>query len=145
MGEPTILLVYIFPQPFPLDFIVVHFGVSLAFFRYDRTLNQTSQGLLSPEQSLSYNGEGRASLPYEQYAIFIALGFVYALATKAGVLLAGGVLIFCLFALPANVMILSITESFWAGLNPLGAVGMVRLIGLPYLGLCGFLFLLSAS
>ena len=47
--------------------------------------------------------------------------------------------------MPASVMILTITRSFWAGLNPLGAISMMRLIGMPYLGLCAFLFLLSAS
>ena len=54
-------------------------------------------------------------------------------------------MVFFVLAMPASIMILSITQSFRAGLNPFAAVGMMRVIGLPYLGLCAFLFLLSSS
>lgn len=47
-------------------------------------------------------------------------------------------LVFCTLALPASVMNLSITKSFWSGLNPLAAISMMRIVGLPYLGLCAF-------
>jgi len=141
------LLGFILPVPFPFDHILAHLGVWLAFIRYAyKTLDQTAQGLLTPAQHQeAYDDPERASLPYKQFAIFMAISFVVGLAQAAGGVLFGAVLIFSLLALPASVMNLAITRSFWAGLNPLAAIGMMRVIGLPYLGLCAFLFLLSAS
>jgi tetratricopeptide (TPR) repeat protein len=52
---------------------------------------------------------------------------------------------YTVLAIPASIMILSVTRSFWSAINPSATVGMIRVIGLPYLGLCAFLFLLSAS
>lgn len=53
-----------------------------------------------------------------------------------GGLVLGAVTIFATLAMPASVMILALTRSFWAGLNPLGVISMMSMIGLPYLGLC---------
>lgn len=140
------LLGFILPVPQPFDHLLVHLGVWLAFVRYAyKTLDQTAQGLLTPEAHRLLDGEDRASLPYKQFAIFIVAGFVLDLAGRVGSLLFGAMLIFSMLALPASTMILSITRSFRAGLNPLAAIDMMRSIGLPYLGLCAFLFLLSAS
>ncbi len=140
------LLGFVLPIPSPFDHLLVHFGVWLAFVRYAyKTLDQTAQGLLTPEQHQAHGDKERDSLPYKQFAIFIVVGFVLGLAESVGGLVFGVALIFSVLALPASVMILSITRSFRAGLNPFAAVGMMRVIGLPYLGLCAFLFLLSAS
>ena len=44
------LLGFILPLPSPLDHLIVHLGVWLAFIRYAyKTLDQTSLGLLTPE------------------------------------------------------------------------------------------------
>lgn len=140
------LLGFLVPLPMPLDHLVVHFGVWLAFIRYAyKTLDQTAQGLLKPEQHQLHEDKERANLPYKQFAIFLVVAFVVGFAAKAGGLVFGAALIFSVLSLPASVMILAITRSFRAGLNPLVAVGMMRTIGMPYLGLCAFLFLLSAS
>ena len=140
------LLGFLVPLPMPLDHLIVHFGVWLAFIRYAyKTLGQTAQGLLTPEQHQFHEDKERANLPYKQFAIFVVVAFVLGFAGRAGGLVFGAVLIFSVLSLPASVMILAITRSFRAGLNPLGAVGMMRTIGMPYLGLCAFLFLLSAS
>lgn len=140
------LLGFILPIPTPFDHILVHLGVWLAFIRYAyKTLDQTAQGLLTPEQHRTHDDPERSNLPYKQFAIFIVVGFVLGLAEAGGGLLFGAALIFSVLALPASAMILAITRSFWAGLNPFAAIGMMRVIGLPYLGLCAFLFLLSAS
>ena len=140
------LLGFILPVPSPFDHLLVHLGVWLAFIRYAyKTLEQTGRGVLTPEQHQLQADAGRDSLPYKQFAIFIVLAFLLSFATAAGGLVFGVVLVFSVLALPASVMILSITRSFWSGLNPLAAIGMMRVIGLPYLGLCAFLFLLSAS
>ena len=140
------LLGFVLPLPFPLDHLLVHLGVWLAFIRYAyKTLDQTALGLLTPEEHQMHDDPERANLPYKQFAIFLVISFALGLADKAGGLVFGVVLVFSVLTLPASVMILSTTRSFWAGINPLAAIGMVRVIGLPYLGLCAFLFLLSAS
>jgi hypothetical protein len=140
------LLGFILPLPTPLDHLLVHFGVWLAFIRYAyKTLDQTAQGRLRPDQHESHSDRERVNLPYKQFAILLVTGFVLSFAGRLGGLIFGAALIFSVLTLPASVMILSITRSFWAGLNPFAAVGMMRIIGLPYLGLCAFLFLLLAS
>lgn len=140
------LIAFVLPVPAPFDHLLVLIGVWLAFIRYAyKTLDQTAQGLLTPEKHQIYDDPERTNLPYKQFAIFIVVSFVLEFAGKAGGLAFGAVLIFCVLALPASVMTLSITRSFWSGLNPLAVIGMMRVIGLPYLGLCAFLFLLSAS
>lgn len=108
-------------------------------------LDQTSLGLLTPEQHRFYDAGERANLPYKQFAVFFVAGFVISLAGGLGEFAVGLVMIFFVLSMPASIMILSITQSFRAGLNPLAAIGMMRVIGLPYLGLCAFLFLLSSS
>lgn len=137
---------FILPAPAPLDHLLMHFIVWLAFIRYAyKTLDQTAIGLLTPEQHHLSDDPERNSLPYKQFAIFIVLGFFLGLAQGAGGLIYGAALIFILLALPATVINLTMTRSFWTGLNPFAAVGVMRVIGLPYLALCAFLFLLSAS
>ena len=140
------LLGFVVPLPMPLDHLVVHFGVWLAFIRYAyKTLDQTAQGLLTPEQHQLHDDPERTPLPYKQFAIFFVVTFVLGFAARAGGLVFGIVLIYSVLSIPASVMILSITRSFRAGINPFVAVGMMRTIGMPYLGLCAFLFLLLAS
>ena len=140
------LLAFILPIPAPFDHLIVHLGVWLAFIRYAyKTLDQTSQGLLTPEQHRLYDSQGRASLPYKQFAILVASGFAIQFAASLGHLFEGLVMAFVLLALPASIMVLSMTQSFWSGLNPLAAIGLMRVVWLPYLGLCAFLFLLSFS
>jgi hypothetical protein len=140
------LLGFILPVPAPFDHLLVHLGVWLAFIRYAyKTLDQTSLGLLTPDVHQVLDDPERINLPYKQFTILIVATFFLRFAESSGGLLFGVVLIFSVLALPASVMILSITRSFWAGLNPLAAIGMMRVIGLPYLGLCAFLFLLTSS
>jgi tetratricopeptide (TPR) repeat protein len=140
------LLAFVLPVPAPFDHLLVLLGVWLAFIRYAyKTLDQTAQGLLTPDQHRLSADKDRDSLPYKQFAIFFVLFFVVGLAQSVGSLVFGAALIFSVLTIPASVMILSITRSFWAGLNPLASITMMRMIGLPYLGLCAFLFLLSAS
>ena len=140
------LLGFVLPIPSPFDHVLVHLGVWLAFVRYAyKTLDQTAQGRLTPDQHQTLSDTDRDSLPYKQFAIFMVMGLVLGFAEQMGGLVLGAATIFSVLALPASVMNLSITRSFWAGLNPLAAISMMRIVGMPYLGLCAFLFLLSAS
>lgn len=130
----------------PLLSVVIVLGAWLAFIRYAyKTLDQTSQGCLTPEQHSVSDDPARKNLPYKQFFIFVVLGVVIGFAQRAGGLVFGAAVIFSILATPASVMILTITRSFLAALNPLGSISMMRVIGTPYLALCGFLFLLSAS
>ena len=154
-GEPLLYMAllslatlfgFILPLPMPLDHLLMHFIVWLAFIRYAyKTLDQTAIGLLTPEQHHLSSDPERNSLPYKQFAIFIVLGFILGLSQRAGGLIHGAVLIFVILSAPATVINLTMTRSFWAGLNPFAAIGVMQVIGLPYLALCAFLFLLSAS
>jgi hypothetical protein len=77
------LLGFILPVPAPFDHILVLFGVWLAFIRYAyKTLDQTAQGLLTPDQHKLNAGKDRDSLPYKQFAIFMVLGFPSALPRR---------------------------------------------------------------
>lgn len=73
---PRVLAVVI-PVPSPFDYLIVLFGVWLAFIRYSyKTLDQTAQGLLTPDQHKFYDAKERANLPYKQFAILMVVGFV---------------------------------------------------------------------
>jgi hypothetical protein len=140
------LLGFVLPVPSPFDHLIVHAGVWLAFIRYAyKTLDQTARGLLTPDQHKYEADPERTNLPYKQFGIFMVMGFALSVAQAMGGLVLGAVTIFATLAMPASVMILALTRSFWAGLNPLGVMSMMSMIGLPYLGLCAFLFLLMAS
>ncbi len=140
------LLGFLLPVPSPFDHLIVHAGVWLAFIRYAyKTLDQTARGLLTPDQHKFEADPERTNLPYKQFGIFMVMGFALSVAQSMGGLVLGAVAIFATLAMPASVMILALTRSFWAGLNPLGVMSMMSMIGLPYLGLCAFLFLLMAS
>ena len=140
------LLGFILPAPAPFDSIIVNFLVWLAFVRYGyQVLDQTSRGLLTPNQHRRNNNESRTYLPYKQYAVIVIMGGICTLAAALNPLLFGVLLVYCTLAMPASVMVLSVTESFFSALNPLSIMGMMQAIGLPYLGLCAFLFMLGTS
>jgi hypothetical protein len=139
-------LVFIVPAPLPFNFLIVLFGVSLAFIRYaHETLDQTAMGLLTPEEHVVYDDTGRAGLPYKLYGVFAVIGLVTGLAERAGGLFLGAALIYGTLSTPAVIMILAVTRSFRAALNPFTVIRMMTIVGLPYLGLSAFIFLLSAS
>ena len=140
------LLGFILPAPVPFNFIIVNFLAWLAFCRYGyRVLDQTSQGLLTPDQHRRYNSESRTYLPYKLYAVIVVMGGICGLAAALNPLLFGVLLVYCTLALPASVMVLSVTESLLSALNPLAIMGIMQAIGLPYLGLCAFLFMLMSG
>lgn len=140
------LLGFLLPLPAALGHVLVHLGVWLIFICYAyKTLDQTALGLLTPEQHELEVDSTRTSLPFKQFGIFVVMGFALQAAESMGGVVFGATAIFIMLATPASVMILALTHSFWSGLNPLALVSMMRTIGLPYLGLFGFLLLLSGS
>jgi hypothetical protein len=140
------LLALIVPLPLILGFLLVFLGILLAFIRYAyKTLDRTAMGFLAPDQYVNYDDSGRAGLPYKQFGIFFVIGALLGLAERAGGLVFGAALMYGLLSMPAATMILTVTRSFWSALNPFAVIRMMTTIGMPYLGLCAFLFLLSAS
>jgi hypothetical protein len=140
------LLVHVVPLPRPFDFLIVFVVIALAFIRYAyKIFDQTAMGLLTPGMYESYDNGDRVSLPYKQFAIFAIIGFVVELAGRVNGLLFGMALIYSVLSLPATIMVLAVTRSFWAALNPFAVLRMMTTIGMPYLGLSAFVFLLSAS
>ncbi|MDR2451017.1 MAG: hypothetical protein LBE85_04430 [Candidatus Accumulibacter sp.] len=121
--------------------------VILVFVRYAyKTLDQTALGLLRPDQDLPvFDDESRTSLLYKQFGILLVIGFVIELARRSGGLFYGAALIYGTLSMPAATMTLAVTRSFWSAINPFAVIGMMSTIGMPYLGLSAFIFLLSAS
>jgi hypothetical protein len=136
----TLLGLVVFP-------LIVFLVILLAFVRYAyKVLDQTALGLLNPDQDLSVlDDEGRASLPYKQFGIILVIGLVIELAGRAGGLAHGAALIYGTLSWPAATMTLAVTRSFWSAINPFAVIGMMSTIGMPYLGLSAFIFLLSSS
>jgi len=129
--------------------IFIFLGWLLVLFRYAyKVMDQTAMGLLTPDQAAAYEEDdsGRGALPFKLFGIFIVFAFVFGTADYyIGGLFSGAVLIYITFSIPAALMLLSITRSFWTALNPLAVFQVMTVVGIPYLGLCAFLFLLGAS
>ena len=139
-------LFFLVPLPTPFDLLIVLLGVWLAFMRYAyKTLARTAHGQLRPDQYSERFETLNPYLPYKQYVVFIFMGTWVGIAAELGPLFAGLVGLFCIAAVPASVMALTITGSLRSAINPLTLLSTMRAIGLPYLALCAFLFLLSAS
>jgi hypothetical protein len=140
------LLARVVPLPMPFDYLIVALGISLAFIRYAyKIFDQTAMGLLTPDRHELHDHDGRVGLPYKQFAIFAVIGFAVELAGRVNGLLFGAALVYGMLSIPATIMALAVTRSFWAALNPFTVLRMMTTIGMPYLGLCAFIFLLSAS
>jgi tetratricopeptide (TPR) repeat protein len=140
------LLSFVLPIPPQFGFLLVFLGIALAFFRYAyKILDQTAMGLLTPGQHELYDDSDNVNLPYKQFGILFVISFVIGLADNFGGLFFGAALIYGTLSIPATIMILAITRSFWTALNPLAVFQLITSIGIPYLGLSAFIFLLGAS
>jgi tetratricopeptide (TPR) repeat protein len=124
---------------------VVWVGVALAFLRYAYSiLERTAYGVLSSsEYYVSYLGRNR---PWKQLLVLVlysvlvgVIGFFFGRITA---LIAAYAL---LLLLPANVMVLAVTDSFFASLNPIALGAVILAIGWPYAVLYGFLVALSTA
>ena len=123
------------------------FAVWLGFLKYCfGILERTARGHLNPAEIYINEGTGTDRRPLKQLGIFV---FFFGLAMVSGVLwgelaLQVGFVVAAL-VIPAAIMVLAMEESLRAAVNPLRIVGTIAGIGLPYLALCAFLFLLMQS
>lgn len=127
-------------------FMFAGLGSSYVFFYYAfKVMGQTSQGLLESKDSAKFTREGIFFLPLK--------AFLYALVTLIIIGIPGIVhpILFALLLipwallLPANMMALSATGSFFSTLSPINALSTIRSIGSQYIGLLLFLFLLQVT
>ena len=119
-----------------MGFVAYCFGV----------LERTARGHLLPAQLTSSDRTGRDPRPFQQVVLVIVFVLlVGAAAIWIGPRAAQAALLVASLILPAAIMVLALEESLLAALNPLRIVSTIAGIGLPYLALCVFLFLLLQS
>jgi len=141
------LLIPIVPLPRVLDVIVVTFGIWLAFLRFAYgTLEQSARGRLrSDGHDLFVNRDARKYLPYKQFAVLVIMAIFVAVAHVLGHLPGFVAQNLCSFVLPASVIVLAMSGDIGDACNPLELLRVIQVIGWPYLGLYGLLFLLDMS
>lgn len=126
-----------------LPTFLVELCIFVATLRYAfRIMEQTSLGLLTPDQHQLDSDPERNNLPYKLLGILlgwaIIIGFIAGKSPMLGMIAS----LFVTLAMPASVISLSVSNSFGAGINPLSWLGVMKTVGKPYLALWVFLFLL---
>lgn len=119
----------------------------LAFLAYCfGVLERTARGHLNPAHVYINERTGPDRRPLKQLAIFVVFillgigaGLLWGELAMQVALLAASLVI------PASIMVLAMEESLRAALNPAKLLATIAGIGLPYLALCAFLFLLMQS
>jgi hypothetical protein len=121
--------------------------VWLAFFAYCfGILERTARGHLVAAEVFVNERTDKDRRPILQVVIFII--FIVLVGLVAGFLgkVAGQVTLFLVsLVIPASIMVLALEEQLGAALNPVRLLETISGIGLPYLALCAFLFLLLES
>jgi hypothetical protein len=118
----------------------------LAFMAYCfRILERTARGHLVPGDYVD-DRTNKDRRPLMQVGIiFVLMLFAIAVGIFMGKIAGQIALIVVALALPASIMVLALDERFFAAINPVRLLEVVAGIGLPYLALCVFLFLLLQS
>ncbi|MCC4114473.1 hypothetical protein LLG90_03805 [Aromatoleum toluclasticum] len=131
---------------FPAN-LVLQLVVLVATLRYGyKVLELTARGHLDEAPVLLHGGHGGKYLPYKQFVV-IAIGLslsAYA-ASIGGRHLAMVLLVLLGLLLPANAMLLALTNDLGESITPPRLWALIHRIGMPYLGLCACLLLLSSS
>ena len=109
-------------------------------------LERTARGHLVAAEVYHQERTDRDYRPLKQIAILILFFALVGFAKlKMGDVAAQVALFAISLALPASIMVLALEERLGSALNPLKILGTMAGIGLPYLALCAFLFLLMES
>ncbi|MEC5385456.1 hypothetical protein VVD49_06950 [Uliginosibacterium sp. H3] len=135
----------------PAMIVIAILGLSvlawIGFLRFgSRVLSETSLGHLAPRHYSQYPDDSLAYMPFKIFALFIVAGLLVAvLGVMFGGTVAIGANILVSLITPAAVIVLVVSRSLFAGLNPLASLSVMSAIGKPYLLLCVFLFSLSTA
>lgn len=111
-----------------------------------KVLERTARGHIDDELAFVESAHGGKYLPYKQFVV-IAMGLTlcgYA-AYLGGNHLAMVLLVLFSMMLPANTMLLAISNDLGESISPSRLWSVMHGIGVPYLGLCACLLLLSSS
>jgi len=138
-GFATMLFV---PANFILEIVLL-----VATVRYGyKVLERTARGYLDDAMTFIDSAHGGKYLPYKQFVVIaVGLSICGYAASVAGPHL--GMVLLVLFALllPANTMVLAVTNDLGDSMSPPRLWALMHGIGMPYLGLCACLLLLSSS
>jgi tetratricopeptide (TPR) repeat protein len=135
----------------PPMMVVAVLGLSLVvwigFLRFgSRVLSETSLGHLAPRQYSQFDDESLAYMPFKIFALFLVSGLVVGvLAAMFGGNVAIGANMLVSLVTPAAIIVLVVSRSLFAGLNPMASLSVMTAIGKPYFLLCLFLFSLSTA
>ncbi len=132
---------------FPLASVFLDLLVLVFTLRYGyRVLERTARGNLDDGLANIDQSSGGKNRPYKQFVV-IAIGLSLAAfsASIGGPHLA--MLLLALFAmiLPANTMLLALTDDLGESISPPRLWWLMHGVGAPYLGLCACLLLLSTG
>lgn len=127
--------------------LVLEVVLLVATLRYGyKVLESTARGYLDDGLAFIESAHGGKNLPYKQFVV-IAIGLTicgYA-ASIAGYHLAMVLLVLFALILPANTMLLAVSNDLGESISPPKLWALMHGIGVPYLGLCGCLLLLSSG
>lgn len=130
----------------PAD-LILQLVLVVATLRYGyKVLVRTARGYLDDGLAAIDRSSGGRNRPYKQFVV-IAIGLTlcgYA-ASIGGPHLAMLLLVIFAMLLPANTMLLAVTDDLGESLSLPRLWALMHGIGVPYLGLCGCLLLLSSS
>ncbi|MDB5813707.1 MAG: hypothetical protein JWN23_824 [Rhodocyclales bacterium] len=119
----------------------------IGFLRFgSRVLSETSLGHLAPRHYSPFPDESLAYMPFKIFALFFISGLlVGVLAAFFGRNVAIGANVLVSLVTPAAIIVLVVSRSLFAGLNPMASLSVITAIGKPYFLLCLFLFSLSTA
>ncbi len=119
----------------------------LAFFAYCfGILERTARGHLVAAEVFVNDRTDKDRRPILQVVILIVFIMLVGLAAAFLGKVAGQVTLFLVtLVIPASIMVLALEERLGSALNPMRLLATISGIGLPYLALCAFLFLLLQS
>lgn len=138
-GFATTLFV---PANFILEIVLL-----VATVRYGyKVLERTARGYLDDAMTFIDSAHGGKYLPYKQFVVIaVALSICGYAASVAGPHLAMVLLVLFALLLPANTMLLAVSNDLGESMSPPRLWALMHGIGMPYLGLCACLLLLSSS
>lgn len=127
--------------------LIVELLIFVGTLRYGyKVLERTARGHLDDSQSFAEASDSGKYRPYKQFVV-IAVGLTICAYAAAIASYHLAMLLFVLFAimLPANIMILAVTDDLGESMSPSHLWALMHGIGRPYLGLCACLLLLTSS